>query len=369
MRSAREIMQVVVDSAPVFKNPQREQVDGLVLKCGADLRPEPIAWLWKHWVAKGKLHVLAGMPGQGKTTIAMALAAAVTSGGALPDGTSCPVGNVVIWSGEDDPADGLLPKLMAAGADVSRIYFVDCMRVGGETVPFDPAEHMPHLVEQIQRIGQVSLLIVDPVVSAVAGDSHKNTEVRRALQPLVDLGAQTGAAVLGISHFSKGGQGQDPAQRVVGSVAFTAVARVVLLAAKTTGQDGEDSRVLARGKSNIGPDKGGFEYHLQQSEVLPGIEASCVGWGRALEGSARELLAEPDDGEDNAVEGAESFLREILGQDTVPAKQVIAEARDAGLSMASLRRAADRIGVRKKKSGMNGGWYWALPQAQVREAQ
>lgn len=76
------------------------------------------------------------------------------------------------------------------------------------------------------------LLIVDPVVSAVTGDSHKNTEVRRALPPLVDLAAACDCAVLGITHFFRGGQGAEPAQRVVGSVAFTAVARVVLVAAK-----------------------------------------------------------------------------------------------------------------------------------------
>ena len=116
---------------------------------------------------------------------------------------------------------------------------------------------MAILQEQVDQIGGIKMLIVDPVVSAVAGDSHKNTEVRRALQPLVDLAADCQCALLGITHFSKGGQGSDPSQRVIGSVAFTAVARVVLVAAKVKSEDGEDTRILARSKSNIGPDDGG----------------------------------------------------------------------------------------------------------------
>ena len=137
------------------------------------------------------------------------------------------------------------------------------------------------LQASIEQIGSVSLIIIDPVSTAVAGDSHKNTEVRRGLQPLVDLATNINAALLGITHLSKGGQGSDPAQRVSGSIAFTAVARVVLVAARVQGNDGEDKRILARSKSNIGPDNGGFEYHLAQMEALPGIHASRIEWGAA----------------------------------------------------------------------------------------
>lgn len=336
----------------------------VVLVNGADLHPEPVMWLWPDWLALGKLHILAGAPGQGKTTIALAAAATVTSGGRWPCGARCDIGNVLIWSGEDDPADTLLPRLLAAGADRARCYFVHGTRVDGELVPFDPASHMNALEDRARAIGGVRLLIVDPVVSAVTGDSHKNTEVRRALQPLVALGSRLGAAVLGISHFSKGGAGSDPASRVVGSIAFTAVARVVLVAAKVKGDDGEDKRILARGKSNIGPDDGGFEYAIEQAEPLPGIHASYVQWGQGVAGTARELLREPDDANDadsehSAKAEAEEFLIQLLKDGPSPTKHVEAEAKAAGIAWRTVRRASDAMGIKKRK--LQGAWYWEKP--------
>jgi putative DNA primase/helicase len=100
------------------------------------------------------------------------------------------------------------------------------------------------------------------------------------------LAATMNAALIGITHFSKGGQGSDPTQRVIGSIAFTGLPRVVMVAARVKGEDGEDRRVLARSKSNIGPDERGFEYHLEQSEPVPGIHASYVAWGSSAAGSA-----------------------------------------------------------------------------------
>ena len=340
--------------------------DGVVLVNGSSLTPQAVRWLWAYWLALGKLHILAGAPGQGKTTIAIAALATVTIGGRWPDGSRCEPGNVLMWSGEDDPADTLLPRLLAAGADRSRCYFVSGTRIDGELQAFDPARDMPALELQARAIGGIKLLVVDPGVSAVAGDSHKNTEVRRALQPLVDLASRLDAAVLGISHFSKGGAGSDPASRVVGSIAFTAVARVVLVAAKVKSEDGEDRRILARGKSNIGPDDGGFEYLIEQVEALPGIQASRIAWGKAVEGSARELLTDPADtdsgpdaGDTNAKDSAEAFLIEVLSEGPTPSKLVEAEAKQAGIAWRTLRRASDCLGVKKKKSGL--AWYWELP--------
>lgn len=363
MTTETTLMQNVLSNAKRIKKVTPVQ-DGVILLCGDSLTPMPIAWLWREWLALGKLHLLAGAPGQGKTTIALSFAATVTVGGRWPDGSCCPAGNVLIWSGEDDPADTLLPRLIAAGGDRSRVHFVDGTRINSELQPFDPARDMNALQAQAEQLGDVRLIIVDPIVSAVTGDSHKNTETRRALQPLVDLAANMNAALVGITHFSKGGQGGDPSQRVLGSVAFTAVARVVLVVAKVKSEDGEQNRrILARSKSNIGPDDGGYEYHLEQAEPLPGIQASYVTWGTSVEGSARELLSDPNeqDGEDkSALDSAIDFLREVLKDGLTPCKTIQAEGKDAGISWASIRRASDSLQVIKTKG--SGGWYWKLAQ-------
>ena len=335
----------------------------VVLTCGADLTPEPVQWLWPDWLALGKFHLLAGAPGQGKTTIAMGMAATVTIGGRWPDGSRCAAGNVLIWSGEDDYTDTLLPRLIAAGADRSRVFFVDGTRTGNAVRPFDPSTDTRTLKEAIQQIGSVRLIVIDPVSTAVAGDSHKNTEVRRGLQPLVDLATTINAALLGITHLSKGGQGSDPAQRVIGSIAFTAVARVVLVAARVKGEDGADKRILARSKSNIGPDNGGFEYHLAQVEALPGIDASRIEWGQAVVGSARDLLTDPteqDDGTDHA--DAVGLLKTELTTDCwTGANQATQPLKDAGFTKKQIWNASKKLNVVRKKGGMGGGWYWRLP--------
>jgi hypothetical protein len=120
----------------------------------------------------------------------------------------------------------------------------------------------------------------------------------------------------------------------------------------------------ARAASWIGPDEGGYEYHLEQSEPLPGIVASYVAWGAAVEGSARDLLTDPnvdDGGEKPALESATDFLRQVLGDDVVPSKAIEAEARDAGIAWRTVRRAADELGV-KKRRGDGGKWYWTMPK-------
>lgn len=335
---------------------------------GSDVKPEAVTWLWPGWMAAGKMHVLGGAPGTGKTTISMALAATVTTGGRWPDGSRSPVGNVVIWSGEDDPADTLVPRLTLSGADLSRVYFIADVLDGDGRRSFDPARDMEPLRRKLAEIGDVRLLIVDPIVSAVMGDSHKNAEVRRSLQPLVDLAAFMRCALLGITHFSKGTGGRDPVERLTGSLAFGALARVVMVAAKhqDEGEDGRTVRLFIRAKSNIGRDDGGFEYDLHQGELKthPGIFASSVLWGDAVEGAARELLATADatgdDGEGGTLSDARRFLSDLLADAPMRAGDVFKDADGAGFSKRSIQRAADKIGVLRHKDGMRGGWLWKL---------
>lgn len=348
-----------------------QQPEALVEITRADkVEVSPIRWLWPGWLARGKLHVLAGAPGTGKTTIALALAAVVTRGGSWPDASRSPRGSCLIWSGEDDPADTLVPRLLAAGADLSRVFFVGAVREGDERRAFDPAVDLLALRTEAFDIPDLSLVIADPIVSAVAGDSHKNTEVRRALQPLVNLAHELGAAVLGITHFSKGTGGRDPLERVTGSVAFGALARVVMVTAKgepaAEAQDDEE-RVFARAKSNIGPDGGGFAYALRVAEPAPGIVATWASFGDRLEGSARELLGsgEPPSEEHMERRDAAAWLADLLDSGPMKAREVKAAADAAGFAWRTVQRAMKEAGVESRRDGFgkDAAYFWRLMRA------
>lgn len=337
---------------------------------GDAVMPEAVDWLWEGWLAAGKLHILGGQPGTGKTTIALALAASITTGGEWPDGKRAELGSVVVWSGEDDPADTLAPRLRAAGADMQRVHFVQGVRDGLEHRPFNPSEDVGALRTALADLSEVRLLVVDPIVSAVSGDSHKNAEVRRGLQPLVDLAREHRCALPGITHFTKGTAGREPVERITGSLAFGALARLVLVAAKGEANNGESGkRFLARAKSNIGPDGGGFIYDLSQGELpnYPGVLASSVLWGSTLEGSARELLAGAEQQEDDATGDAVGFLRDLLRYGARPVKGILAEAGNAGFSKDVMHRAKRKIGAVALKQGMEGGWAWKLSTSEGSE--
>jgi putative DNA primase/helicase len=269
---------------------------------------------------------------------------------------------------------------MAAGADCNRVYFVGDVRDGERVRTFDPARDMDELARVMTKAGDVRLLIVDPVVNAIAGDGHKNTDVRRGLQPLANLAAKARCVVLGITHFSKGTSGREPLERITGSIAFGAFARIVMVAAK--GQpvtEGEPApRMLVRAKSNLGPDGGGFEYELVQRSA-PGrddLPAAAVQWGGSIDGSARELLATTEisdpPGEASALDDAQAFLADMLADGPLPANKIFADAKGAGHSDATIRRAKTALGVESRKdgeAGIRGGWVWALPRRCSKNAE
>ena len=337
------------------------------------IKPEPISWLWSGWLAAGKMHIFGGSAGTGKTTISIALAATVSRGGQWPDTSRCIAGNVVIWSGEDDPKDTLTPRLIQSGADLSRVYFVSGVVGSDVKRSFDPAKDMELLGNKLEEVGDVHLVIIDPIVSAISGDSHKNAEFRRGLQPLVDLAVSMRFALLGITHFTKGTSGCEPIERITGSLAFGALARIVLVATKQQNKDSGDTRLFLRAKSNIGPDSGGFKYELQNAELdaYPGVFTSAVAWGESVVGSARELLTNAETFEVNAKESALSeamtFLLKILSYGPMPMRTVQDQASGNGYSWATIKRAKRSLDVRSYKEAGNigekgKGWFWKLPE-------
>jgi len=355
-----------VAPAKALNNPNSSVESRVVkIRCGADIKPQPITWLWPGWLPAGKLTILAGAAGTGKTTLALALAAVITAGGTWPDGTvSQGKGNVLIWSSEDVADDTLVPRLIASGADLKRCHFIEGVAENGESVPFDPSQDIVELHRAVEAIGGVSLLLIDPIVSAVAGDMHKANDVRRSLQAVVDFADAHNCAVIGITHFAKGGAGRTPQDRVIGSQAFGALARMVLVTAKE--EDG-GRRVLARAKSNIASDEGGVAYSIEAATLDGGIAATHAMWGEVIDGTAREILGEVEvdasidgDSRDELKRMLTDMLKDAGG--SMPTKALQAEVRDAGHSWDVAKRVKKELGIESIKMSMGGPWVWRLPK-------
>ncbi|MFM0058696.1 AAA family ATPase [Paraburkholderia phytofirmans] len=366
-RTALDRIRVEGADAPDTRKRTRASV---ILSRASDIAPEAIYWLWQNWVPAGKLSILAGQPGCGKTTIALSIAATVSRGGDWPDGTKCAEPrNVLIWTGEDGLADTLVPRLHAAGADCTRIWFVESVEgEDGKLLPFDPSRDVPILSEKIQEMGGAGLLIVDPIISVVNGDGHKSIDVRKSLQPLLDLGAAHDCAIFGITHFSKGSKASAPIDRILGSQAFGAAARMILIAGK---DESSDRRILAKSKCNIAVESGAFEYTIEVVDG-DGIPSSRVAWGEPVEGSARDILREIEaddvDGEDDAQVRASKFerVRCMLYEWLRPfmsTKEMKAAAAAEGISWRTVERAKDAeietgAKIRAVKQGKDWGWIW-----------
>ena len=334
----------------------------------SDINPKQILWLWKDWLALGKFTLLAGAGGCGKTNLALALAASITNGGAFPDGTySEEAGEVIILSMEDDSDDTIQPRLIANGADTNKVFWIkSTSNEKGEEKPFDPLRDIG-LIEDILKVNSnIKLLILDPVVSLVGGDMNKANDVRRSLQPLVDLAKKYKFAILGITHFSKGSANSSPADRVIGSQAFTALARMVWSAAKN---DDESSCILVRSKSNISKLDGGIEYIVKEVSVPDPesnkeISATKIEWLGIVDGYAKELLEETEtkNVQLSAVDKAKDFLIDLLSANSkVPSNEIKQKAEIKNISWSSVRRA--KLILRIKCMREENKLYWALPDS------
>jgi putative DNA primase/helicase len=343
-----------------------------LLTCFADIPQAVVPWLWHGWLVEGGFHILAGAGSTGKTTIALSLAATITTGGMWPDGTRCESpGNVLIWSSEDDPSYTIGPRLVAAGADLNQCHFVG--GVGQNRLPFDPATDLGKLEAEIERIGGARFLLIDPIVSVVQCEGNSNPKVRRALQPLADLGQRFGCAVLGISHFNKGSSDNAPTDRVNGSLAYTALARVVMGTVRRKAEDlaeGDLPCLLLRTKGNLAKDSdsGGFQYGPEEVEIPTDAKrASRTLWGKATTGTASELLQEAEaptsEGGESAIKEAKDWLRDLLGFEEVESKEVKAAAKIEGFGDKTLRNARVTLGVeiRREGSGKEMRSLWSLP--------
>jgi RecA-family ATPase len=330
----------------------------------SEVETERVSWLWPGWMALGKLSVMDGDPGLGKSATVLDIAARASTGKEFPDGTRNDVGpgGVVILSAEDALSDTIKPRLEAAGAELERITSLAMLPDGsGHERLLSIPEDLPHLEAEIQRM-EAKLVIVDPLVAFFSKrvDSHKDQDVRRALAPLAAVAERTGAAVQLVRHLSKG-EGKNPVYRGGGSIGIIGAARIGSLVAKDP--KNEERRVLAPVKNNLAVHPKSLLYTLE--EAANG--AVRVVWAGESEYSASELLQTVRPDRADVRREAEYFLVSLLSDGPVPKAQVEEEARAANISDSTLRRAKTFLGVIPEREYEVGGergagrWVWKLP--------
>lgn len=336
----------------------------------ADVKPEPVSWLWPGRIALGKLSLIAGDPGLGKSFLTLDIAARVSRGAQWPDrrGETNPAGGVVLLSAEDDPADTIRPRLDAAGADVTRIALLQAVTVldrdsgtAGEAF-FSLATDLAALETAIARKADCRLVIVDPVSAYLHGiDSHVNADVRSVFGPLADLASRRRVAIVAVTHLRKG-EGA-AIYRAMGSLAFVAAARAVWAVGKDHKDPTGRRRLFLPVKNNISADGTGLAFRLEPADNKTAViawhaEPVTTSADEALTSSDRRRGPEPE-----AQEAAVEWLQERLQHGQKPVKEIREQAHEAGFSWPTLRRAKDALKIRAAKIGFGGSgeWAWRLP--------
>ncbi len=317
--------------------------------------PRPLEWLWPDRLPLGKLSLLAGDPGLGKSYLTLYLAAQVSRGRAWPDDTTgwpgIP-GSVVLLSAEDDAADTMQPRLVAHAADLEKIIAIQAVVYSDEAAApyrFSLSTHLPALEEAIAYAGDTRLVIIDPI-SAYLGktDSHKNADVRALLAPLATIASKHRVAIVAVSHLNK--SDSTPAiYRTMGSLAFTAAARAVWLVSKDP--HNSERRLLTPAKANLARDVGGLAFSIQDGKVV--FESGT------LDLTSDEALAKPDAGPKQDRCEAKAFLLSRLEAGPCPSSGVMEAARNSGFSSATIRRAKEELGIASFQQ--LDRWFWKLP--------
>jgi len=331
-------------------------------RCIADIEAKAIEWLWQDRIPLGKLTLIAGDPGLGKSQLSLALAAIVSKGRQFPDGATAPQGSVVILNAEDDPADTIRPRLEVADADLSNTHILEGIydnKSSGHSHHryFDMERDLPILRRYVEHLRSVKLIIIDPVLSFFGrSDSHKATDVRQALHPLQILAEETGAAVVIVTHLNKNQKSGDALSRVMGSGAFAAVCRTAWVVAR--GPEDKKIRLFVPLKNNIGPDRFGFEFKVEGASTDACIATSKIEFGtEPIEIDADELfraLSQSNSGT-SEMDRAKSFLTEALKSGEKRAKDLEKAAGNQNISKRTLRRAREEI-CTTSKTGTRNLW-------------
>lgn len=331
------------------------------------IEPEEIHWLWQNRIPLGKLTVLMGDPGLGKSLLTISVASVVSIGGTFKDDATAEQGAVVLLTAEDGLADTVRPRLDAAGANIEQVYALRSVKDKATDLigrMFQLSQDILLLEEAITRTG-AKLVIMDPLNAYLGGvDSHKAAEVRAVLAPLSAMAERTGVAVLVVHHLNKG-TSANALYRAGGSLDFVAAARSVLGVAPDPNEP--ERRQLVSVKVNIAQRPVGLGYRVKSSNPLKATAAPIIEW------DSEPVLVDPTTAFSNNETGEErgfraelrEFLEELLKDGPVPASVVKNAVKDrlGGASETTFRKCRLEMGIRVKLKGFGsaGQWFWSLP--------
>lgn len=326
----------------------------------SDVEREDIPWLWEYRIARGKLTIIAGEPGVGKSTISQKIAADVSRGVALPGDVARNAADVVMLNAEESAGDTLRPRLESMGADLDHVHLLDGVegKFGVRPLALSSADDL-EVLELVVQERRAALVIID-VLQAFLGagvDMNRANEMRAVMSALKDMAERTGAAIVILCHFNKGLSSSD-ITRIIGSVDIVAAVRCVMVVGRDPDCPDDRARgVIARGKSNLPGQPPAYGYALDGGSLTWGEERADVT-------SAQLLAPRPvdADGKRSAVGEAVAFLREFLAAGPRLMSEVEAAAERRGIMPRTLRRAAENLPVTRAKEGFSGRWRWGLPQ-------
>jgi hypothetical protein len=326
----------------------------------ADVPPRTIRWLWPGRLAVGKLAILDGDPGLGKSLVTLDLCARVTTGRAFPDQAAVWPGDVLIVNCEDGVADTIRPRLEGLSADLNRVHVLrGPLESGLERLPSFPRD-LPRLERAVRDSGAV-LAVIDPIMAFLDDTvcSGNDQSVRQALSPLAALAESTECAILLVRHLNKSG-GARAVYRGGGSIGIIGACRSAWVIARHP--DDERQRVLAPIKNNLAPPQPSLAYEIVHDEA----GRPQVSWLGTVEVGADELVgvggAAVDGGQ---LERGVSLLREALAAGPLPAAEVVARLARQGVSRRTVFRARAEAGVlsevEKTPTGLRSLWRLAPP--------
>lgn len=303
------------------------------------IRATETKWLWYPYIPFGKITVIQGDPGEGKTTLILNIAARLTQGILPQSQEKCEPMNVIYQTAEDGLSDTVKPRLLSAGADCSRIIVINEIE-RSITMSDDRLE------AAIAHTG-AKLVILDPLQAYLGADvdMHRANEIRPIMAHLAALGEKYGCAVVLIGHMNKT-MGMKSTYRGLGSIDITAAARSVLIVARD--KENPNIRVVAHTKSSLAPEGKTVAFELDpdsgfhfKGEYDCDIDELLLGVGTKTK---KDCSAE--------------FLRELLADGKKPQKEIQIKAKALGISARTLNNAKKQLGIRSVKNG--GQWYWTL---------